>query len=323
MASQVNGIKVGADNFVRTETDRTFADIQTAAGGINQLSHNREPADINNQKIIRLNRDTLYSFGVVDISEGAELTLPDSKGRYMSAMIINQDHYVNNVYHDAGTYTLTQDEFDTPFVMVAVRILADPNNAEDVKEVNDLQDQIEIASRSSTSFEPSEYDSGSLDATRSSLLELARGLDGLTNSFGKHEDLNMVHHLIATAAGWGGLPDREASYVGLEPKEEGDFHEITMEDVPVDAFWSISVYNASGFFEPNSKNTYTINNITGTPNDDGSMTVRFTSDINKMDLPNTILTPENWNILIRLYRPRDEFFAKSWSVPELKVSSHL
>ena len=41
-------------------------------------------------------------------------------------------------------------------------------------------------------------------------------------------------------------------------------------DVPVDAFWSISLYNARGFFEPNDRDAYNVNSVTGTRNDDGS-----------------------------------------------------
>ena len=37
----------------------------------------RAPAAVERQTVIRLNRDTLYSFAVVDLSEGATLTLPD------------------------------------------------------------------------------------------------------------------------------------------------------------------------------------------------------------------------------------------------------
>ena len=50
-----------------------------------------------------MNRDTLYSSAVVDISEGATLTLPDTAGRYLSAMVVNRDHYVNAVLHGPAT----------------------------------------------------------------------------------------------------------------------------------------------------------------------------------------------------------------------------
>lgn len=61
-------IHVNADNFARAETDRMFADIQRDAGGVNTFRHNREPASIDAQTVIRLNRDTLYSFAIVDLS---------------------------------------------------------------------------------------------------------------------------------------------------------------------------------------------------------------------------------------------------------------
>jgi hypothetical protein len=46
---------------------------------------------------------------------------------------------------------------------------------------------------------------------------------------------------------------------------------LTVRDVPVDGFWSISVYNADGYFQPNDRNAYSVNNVTAKPNDDGSV----------------------------------------------------
>ena len=45
--------------------------------------------------------------------------------------------------------------------------------------------------------------------------------------------------------------------------------------MPVDGFWSISVYNAKGYFEKNDLNAYSLNNLTAKPNADGSFTVQF------------------------------------------------
>ena len=80
-------------------------------------------------------------------------------------------------------------------------------------------------------------------------------------------------------------------------------YELTVRDVPVDGFWSISVYNAAGYFEPNHRNAYSVNNITATPNDDGSVTIPLVA---RDDLPNTIPIMDGWNYLVRLYRPRDD-----------------
>ena len=87
------------------------------------FSHNREPAAIDQQTVIRMNRDTLYSFAVADISQSATLTVPHSAERYLSVMIVNEDHYINRVFHDAGRYELTVEEFDTSYVVVAASSL--------------------------------------------------------------------------------------------------------------------------------------------------------------------------------------------------------
>ena len=93
---------------------------------------------------------------------------------------------------------------------------------------------------------------------------MTRSLKAFDHSFGAKSDVNPVRHLIATAAGWGSLPDQEASYIGVEPKLPMGEYELTVRDVPVDGFWSISVYNADGYFEPNDRNAYSVNNITAT-----------------------------------------------------------
>ena len=122
-----------------------------------------------------------------------------------------------------------------------------------------------------------------------------------------------MRHLIGTAAGWGGLPTSEAAYVGVDPGDAPGDYEVTLSDVPVDAFWSISVYNAKGFFEKNEHDLYTVNSVTATRGADGSVTVRFISG--EPTAPNSIPVPVGWNYLVRLYRPRQAFFDGTWTLP--------
>ncbi len=279
-------VHVNVDNFVRAETDRMFSDLQRDAGGVNSLLHNREPAAIDHQTVIRLNRDTLYSFAVVDISEGATLTLPEHGDRYVSAMIVDQDHHVGGaIYHEAGgKHRLETSRFGSSHVGVAVRTLVDPIDPDDLKAVAEIQDAIVIDAGAARPFVAPDYDKASLDATRTALLQLAAGLTGFDAMFGTPDEVDPVRHLIGTAAGWGGgLPSREASYIGVAPEAPAGNYELTLADVPVDGFWSVSVYNAQGFFEPNSRNSYTVNNITAEPNPDGSFTVRFGGDFPEGD----------------------------------------
>ncbi|WP_460797966.1 DUF1214 domain-containing protein [Microbacterium sp. GXF0217] len=308
---------VNADNFVRAETDRMFHDLQESAEGVNVFLHNREPAAIDRQTVIRLNRDTLYSFAVADVSDEAILTLPDADGRYLSAMIVNADHFVQSVFHDAGDYVLRAEELGSDHVVVAVRILVDPADPEDVRRVAALQDGIRLKARSAEGFEYPDYDAESFDETRDALLSLARNLTGFDRMFGAPDEVEPVRHLIGTAAGWGGLPTSEASYIGVDPRLPVGQYELTVRDVPVDGFWSISVYNAEGYFEPNSRDSYTVNNITGEKNSDGSTTVRF-GDY-PPETPNAIPITEGWNYLVRLYRPRPEITDGTWTFPTISV----
>ena len=100
------------------------------------MVHHREPASIDDQRVIRQNRDTLYSSAIVDISQGATLSIPDAGDRYLSVMVVNNDHYINDVLHDPGEHALTVDRFDTDYVAVAARILVDPNDPADLDAVH-------------------------------------------------------------------------------------------------------------------------------------------------------------------------------------------
>ncbi len=136
-------IKVNVDNFVRAETasqiDRA---LKTTGAKVNTWGHIRTPTPLDAQSVIRMNRDTLYSAALIDISKGATLTIPETGDRYLSIMVVNEDHYINKVYHNAGTYELTMEEFHTPYVFLSVRILVDSADPDDIKKVNALQDQI-------------------------------------------------------------------------------------------------------------------------------------------------------------------------------------
>ncbi|MET4158153.1 DUF1214 domain-containing protein [Agromyces sp. PvR057] len=312
-----DAIAVTVENFPRAETDRMFASLAERAGGANRWHHDREPGSIDDQRVIRQNRDTLYSLAVVDIRDGATLTLPDAGDRYMSVMVVNEDHYINRVFHSGGTYELTTSEFDTPWVLVASRILVDPSDPADVAAVNALQDGLEVDTSSTEDFSMPDYDKDSFDTVRDALLTLSRHLTKFAHGFGKRSEVDPVLHLIATANGWGGLPDEEARYATIEPNLPVGTYELTVGDVPVDAFWSISVYNKAGFFEKNDQGSYSINSVTAVKNDDGSTTIRFGNG----NLPNTIPIMDGWNYAVRMYRPRKEILDGTWTFPPVSDSA--
>ena len=308
-------VVVNVDNFARAETALQFdKTLEYVNGEVNTFVHIREPQPLDKQNVIRMNRDTLYSGAIVDISKGATLVIPETRGRYASVMIVNEDHYVNNVYHDPGTYKLTMEEFGTPYVCVTIRTLVDALDPADIKEANAIQDGILVKAESATPYTHPEYDQDSYEATYKALLELSEGVPDAARTFGKKEDVDAVRHLLGTAMGWGGLPEHEAYYLTITPNLPLGAYELTVKDVPVDAFWSISLYNKDGYFQENEHNAYSVNSITGVPNKDGSITVHFGGDPKSV---NYLHLTDGWNYTVRLYQPRKEILDETWLFPNV------
>ena len=69
-----------------------------------------------------------------------------------------------------------------------------------------------------------------------------------SNAFGTKDEVDPVDHLIGAIAGWGGLPAKAATYqIDAVDDNDGDTSfAVTLNDVPVRAFWSVTVYNAEG-----------------------------------------------------------------------------
>jgi hypothetical protein len=142
-----------------------------------------------------------------------------------------------------------------------------------------------------------------------------RGSD-IGAAFGAKGEVDPISHLIGTAIGWGGNPPCAAIYRGFYPKQNDGriVYKLNVKDVPVDGFWSISVYNAKGFFEKNSLGRYSLNNLTAKPDSNGSFTVQF-GDC-KAETVNCLPIMKDWNYTVRLYRPREEVLNGSWKFPE-------
>ena len=307
---------VNVDNFVRAETAFQIDRFLPLAGGkVNTWAHIRVPTPLDAQNVIRMNRDTLYSGALVDIRKGATLTIPELDGRYLSIMTVNQDHYNNKVYRNAGTYELTMEEFHTPYVFLSARILVDSTDPEDIKKVNALQDKLMTSAVSAIPYSHPDYDQASYEATYNALIELSRGIPDLREMFGKKEEVDDVRHLVGSAFVWGGLPESEAIYLNVEPNLPVGAYQLTVKDVPVDAFWSISVYNRDGYFQENEHDAYSMNSVTGERNKDGSFTVHFGGD---PKAPNYLHITEGWNYIVRLYQPHNELLDGSWIFPTVR-----
>lgn len=309
------GIPVTVDNFCRAETDNYFASVGSAQGRFGQFGHARTGMDLAHQYVIRMNRDTWYSSGVFDFTAPLTVHVPDAGERFLSLLVINEDHYVKLIAHEPGDYPLTQDLVGTRYAAVIVRILVDPDDPADVAQVHALQDQLSITQSDPGRLELPEWDSGTLDACRSALLALGKFIPPGPGRFGDVDEVDPIRHLVSTASGWGGNPPSAAMYTGAYPERADGItpHVLRLRDVPVDGFWSLSVYNADGYFEPNEHDAYSLNNITGTPDPDGGYTIHFGGDPTQS---NFLAIMPGWNYVLRLYRPRPEVLDGTWQAPQ-------
>lgn len=320
LRSRSTPVLVTAENFIRAESDMYFGHV-VKEGGFGRFAHKREPIAIDKQTVIRPNRDTLYSSAIFDL-DAAPVTviLPDTGKRFCSMMIIDEDHYVRLVTYAPGPCTLSRESIGTRYVLVAIRTLLDPSNPADLKKAHAVQNSFQVCQRHSGKFEVPNWDSASQKTVRNALLVLGSTLRDFRKMFGNKDQVDPVRRLIGTAMGWGGNPDKDAIYLNVTPTMNDGItiYRLTVKDVPVDGFWSISVYNSRGYFEPNSFHAYTVNNLTAKKSEDGSIVVQFGGCTRKTT--NCLPIMNGWNYMVRLYRPQAEVLNGTWSFPEAQAS---
>ena len=308
-------VPVTADNFTRAETDMCLGMLVKRGGGVGHFDHLRQLHSIEGSGV-RPNRDTLYSEAVFDLDAGpVEITLPDPGDRFLSMLVIDQDHYAVTVVYGGGRHILTRDQVGTRYVFAAVRILVDPDDPSDVEQVHALQDQIIASQPSSGSFEVPSWDQASQKQVRDALLSLSSTLPDLRGWW------------EPSGGGSGPASDRDRGRVWPQsrpgrrlPERDSQrqrwpaVHRLTVTDVPVDGFWSISVYDAEGHFVKNDRDAYTLNSVTARRAPDGSVVVQFGGCEDQV--ANCLPIFPGWNYMVRLYRPRPEVLDGTWTFPE-------
>lgn len=310
-------MQVNASNYNKIESSSQIITYQNLAGGINLWHHITKPTATDKQTTIRMNRDTLYSIAIIDISQNAEITLPDVGERYISLAIQNEDGYITDVYYGGGTYKINKEEIGSDYVMAFVRILLDSKDEVDMKKVNDFQKEYKIQASSNIPFVAIDFDNNSFLQIRNALLDLFSLTKNTHNMFGKAEEVDPILFLVGTAGGFGGLPEKDAVYLNETPKVKAKHLSLTLKDVPVDGFWSITVYDKDGYMFDSEYGSSNINSLMAKANEDGSYTINFVESIK--GLPNSLAIEDGWNYIVRLYKPRKEILSGEWKVPKLNV----
>jgi hypothetical protein len=257
------------------------------------------------------------SFGVFDLDAGpVAITLPAAAPRYMAMQIVNEDQFTPAAYYGAGTYTLTKGTIGSRYAMAVVRFFVDFSDEQEVRKIHAMQDAIKVEQKAPGTFEIPNWDEASLKRIRAALLQLGTTISDTRRMYGANKsEVDSVKHLIGSAMLWGGNRERDALYLPITPaRNDGKtVYKLTVGEVPVDGFWSVTVYNSEGYFDANRRYAYSLNSITAKKSPDGSVTIQFGGC--GVNAQNCLPIAEGWNYTVRLFRPRSAVLDGTWQFP--------
>jgi hypothetical protein len=300
-----DGAIVMEANYPVVETARQMLKLQGAVG-VNRFQHARRLTSTDAQPVVRMNRDTYYSTALVNVSGGAMLTLPVvPAGRYLSVQPITEDHRIQPMSYGGGTYPLATHTGTHLFVIVRLDSAFTP------QEAALYQDQMEINAGSSGRFSFHGVDEHSFVAVERGLKAkvgmLARrdGVNALKGMFTAPTDSSRglfteEKYQIGAAIGWGGAQWVDNIYEVSPNFPVEDCHQLTFEDPGNEAFWSVTVYDQSGFM---FDDLASVSSTSAAPNEDGTYTLSFGCGALASNNIGTANESGVFNVAIRHYRP--------------------
>ena len=316
-AKQEQKIPVTVFDYVRAETDLQFKGYAENYGAFGKFIPSRKPYDVDKQVTHSGNRDTLYSFGLFDLTYPLSVVMPDAGDRYMSLMLVSEDHDIYPGMYKSGNYGFSKEIIGTRYIMLVVRVFANPNDPEDMKIAHDLQDAVQVIQENPGNFEVPNWDEEEVMKLRKAANVLGSSVPDSSSFFGVKGDRIYLENMMGVAVGWGGMQRQDALYIPFTPKQNDGKTPYVLnipKDVPVvgNGFWSVTVYDQDRFMVKNKYNAYSFNDVTAKRNADGSVTIHFGGDPNQV---NFLPIVEGWQILIRMYRPSKEILDGTWKFP--------
>ena len=301
------GVVTTPETYPTIETARQLLLAQERAE-VNLFAHTRRLTPTDDQPVVRMNRDTYYSFAVVDVSKGATVTLPPvPEGKYISVQPVTEDHRIQPMSYGSGTYQLATHLGSHLYLIVRL------DSTLSQEEANALQDAMVIDAASAEPFLAEPVDKDAFETVerslREKLAELATADPGnvAKGMFTAPTDdsrglYTFDKYTVGAAVGWGGAQLRDNLYESSPDYPAKGCYEATFEDPDNGAFWSFTIYDKKGFM---FNDVAHMSSDIASPNADGTFTVRFGCGTNAAN--NVPITNDTgvFNFVVRHYIPSE------------------
>ncbi|MGB5520662.1 MAG: DUF1214 domain-containing protein, partial [Gammaproteobacteria bacterium] len=315
-------------------------------GKLNQWGQaSRELLKAGEDTIVRSNNDTLYKTAFIYLGDGPVVLRSDSSSQErFSSFQLQDDRNANyrNIIGPAGSYTLYYGEkpetikgeaVEVPSLLSAVvtRIeVKDPNDAADMAGAQAVFDGITIEGPTISEMPVvdllSGFDEQVVQEAHRRMDELAGVVPFSKMIVGPGQEpgngVPYLYHSAGTKEGWGGPATSHSAYEAMFADESGATLEgskgeyvVVTEAPPVNAFWSVTVYDSTtGRLHPNDDDRYHINNTTAVKNEDGTYTFHFKVKCKDGDV-NCLAVPAGpFDVVARYYLPEPEIMSGKWKM---------
>lgn len=318
--TQKGGVVVTDKNFIHADSIRAYLkELGKTKGKVNVIRPMRDFANTDNQDVIRMNSDTLYTRMILDVKGGATVSTKAYDG-FQNIMVLDPNHSEIKTLMGAGTVNIDESmltEGHHAYIIVRTGMLRDLPEKEMFAAAHKAQDNISITYNSSEPYVPAvNFDFTTLDKIKYKILsDFAKNpqKDVIKNGFGTVKTRDPEAAKVVIAIGWGGLSGTNAVYSSFTVSGEKYSYTFKKPNLHYDkkGFYSFTVYNENGYI---ATMNYALNSDDMVANKDGSYTVNFLASGEPTDgLKNVITTPRGkyWTGILRCYNPvsKNETFA--------------
>jgi hypothetical protein len=316
-----HGAVATAESYPTLETARQLLMAQDRAA-VNKILHNRELTPTDDQPVVRMNRDTYYSFAVVDVSEGASITIPEiPEGKYVSVQPVTMDHRIQPMSYGSGTFELATHFGSHMYLLIRL------DSTLSQAEANDIQDGMTINAASATPFSAEPVNKESFDAVE---LALRQELPALVQEYGAQAVYGMFtaptdasrglysfdKYTVGAALGWGGAQLADNLYETSANFPAEGCYSGTFEDPGNGAFWSFTVYDENGFMFDDVAH---MSSDIATPNEDGTFTVNMGCGADALNNIPIVNNSGIFNFVVRHYIPSERVISEGYRLaPKMK-----